>query len=325
MKKKLILQKEENQKIVGLEATHKDAFTQQPILTKAIQKLTSYNEEIDDLLKILTLDLKAAMQAKREDQNNLSALLYPISMKLSGYAKENHLNELYNGTHYSRTKIFRMNANLQLNLADTCLKWMDANQDLWEAVGIDQTQDDDLSTAKQKLVESKQKASNIRSQQKLAHSLAEELLKKNRSLIHQDIEPKMKAASYQKAPDVWIAFENILAQYSNKTKQLAVKGQLVDSETGKPVLFARIKEDRLKMNYRLKSKKGNFQIRKLEPGTYVLKFEHEYYQSTEVQFVHAWGITNHLQVRMKMKESAKRMQKKEEQKQLTSEEVLDEA
>jgi hypothetical protein len=309
MKKYLYLQQQENKEIISLKATHEDVFTQQPILVKAIGKLTTYSSQIDDLLKIYELDSKAATVSKCQDQENLLDKLYPLCVKLSGYAKENHLNELYNGTHYSRSKIVRMNVNLQLNLADTCLKWMDVNQDLWEAVGIDQAQVDDLSTAKQKLVESKRKASNIRSQQKLAHSLAEELLKKNRSLIHQDIEPKIKAASYQKAPDVWIAFENILAQYSNKTKQLAVKGQLVDSETGKPILFARLREDRLKMNYRLRSKKGNFQIRKLEPGSYVLKFEHEYYQTTEVQFVHAWGITNHLQVRMKMKESAKRMLK----------------
>lgn len=316
MEKNIEFIQRENQQIVDLKEANKELFAKHPQLTKYVGKLPTFAPIYETNSIIANQDTKGATLSKKEDKEELYRCLYPLCIKLSIYAKVNHMNEAYVKMKFSKSDVIRMSIEKILTLTDTCVEVANSLSEKWEEIGIAQSDLDDLLSAKNKMEASKDGPEKIIKAKKLANSILEDTLKENSELIHQDIKPLMQAAFQEKNDIVWKEFNEIINSNIIRSKKLAVKGQIIDQETEQPILYAKMKVKELGTCNRLRSKKGNFQIRKLQPGNYTLEFTHEAYHPVRYTFTNRWGVTNELLVGMEMTDIAKKEKESKKKKEI---------
>ena len=304
----------ENQEIFDLKKEYSKSFAKYPQLVKYIDQLLTYTPIYESNINILNQPTKGATISKNLDKEKLCEHVYPLCINLKIYAKENHLSQMHVDTKWSRSSIEKMTVDKLILLSDICIEAATSLAEKWSEIGITQNDFDALVAAKNQLEISKKKPEEINKKKKIANTVLEETKKKNKVLIHQYIVPLMKAAFKSKNGEIWKKFSDIIDSNIVRSHKLAVRGQLIDEDTEAPILYAKME---LKGEFackRLRSKTGNFEVRKLLPGDYTLEFTHEAYHPVSYSFTNRWGITNELLIKMKMTKIVKQENEREKNK-----------
>ncbi|MFA8437277.1 MAG: carboxypeptidase-like regulatory domain-containing protein [Marinifilaceae bacterium] len=109
------------------------------------------------------------------------------------------------------------------------------------------------------------------------------------------------------------SYNNAIDIHKAATHKLAIRGSILDAETGEPVTNTWLEVPGTDIAYRATGKKGLFRIQHLEPDNYQLTCTQGNYHPLTVNFTQVWGETTKLNLELQMTEKAKTEKKLREE------------
>ena len=160
---------------------------------------------------------------------------------------------------------------------------------------------DEVTSLKNKADELKDvmgKPLQVKARRKIATQNLNELEKEANWKINNRLKPMVISVFEKENEEMVRKFLEISSPDKDPMRKFAVMGLISDQENQEPILNAVISIEGTEISYRVRSKKGQFRIKNLEPGTYTMVVTHEKYVEKRVEFTHAWGETTRLSIEM---------------------------
>lgn len=90
-------------------------------------------------------------------------------------------------------------------------------------------------------------------------------------------------------PDLYAAYKDAIRKENFGTRKLALKGMILNKETGEPLKGVHITIPKLNIDHLCQGKKGGYMIKNIETGIFDMKVEVKNFESQEVVLVHNEG------------------------------------
>lgn len=269
-----------------------------PLLDKSLLDLQPLNGRFYTYIAAAQISTKELTKIKEDKRVLMIEVSYSMFVYLNQYAKNKGISTLYNETLRSKSSLERMNEAALTETCRQCVHLCEKYTDNWGEIGITQDSVDEIVTAVTDFEKATTEISNARINRRAAIKNLDDLANENLKLLNDRIRPLVKAAFQNTNPEAFATFENILSVNQEHNYKQAVRGQIVDAATGEPIKYPIIEIEKIGLRRRLRSEKGNFIIRNLEPGEYIIRCTHAEYKTISYKFIHAWGDTNELTIRM---------------------------
>jgi hypothetical protein len=158
-----------------------------------------------------------------------------------------------------------------------------------------------LSVTHEELEDLKQKVSDLRDKKKEdedAHIHLHELVDKTNWILYNQLYPCADSTFAKKTSSFYTEYKLLVQPLKIKTSQVSVIGQILDKDSKAPITGAKIEILMTNIVKRVYSKRGNFRIKNMMPGTYTLVCTHKTYRLTEIQLIIAWRETRRIVIPM---------------------------
>lgn len=272
-----------------------------PNMVAWIVSLVAFSNRFAELETICQQRTVGDAKLKKRNRGVLMERIRVIFSRISQWALTQDDDKLYgkcmDGLHgLSRVTDVGLKA-----LCEGCFQIAEGCKDSWEQIGITQEMIDGMVNAEELYVATITDPQDLEQDIVGAHAEMEKNYLANKEVVYKRIVPTLNYELKDSHEEVLTVTKSILKADSITHRILAVRGQIVDVDSGDPVCYPVIEIKAIGLKRRLRSNEGRFTIANLEPGEYVLLVRREGYEDVEVHFVHAFGIRNELLIEMRAK------------------------
>lgn len=275
-----------------------------PLLTHAIDELLPFEEKFQANIIQSQLNLKGLTKDKKKYRTELTNVVFPtlVCFKQHGININDH--DLQAEASISISKMNKLNQSKFIGICQLCIKLCQKYSSDWNKIGITEATVEDIKTRIESYETSIEKAAKARVDKSIANDKLEQLCDDNNFLIKNKIMPLVNAAFSKTKPEIVLAFENAMNMNKVHRYKRALAGQIIDDDTQEPILYATIQIKEIDLKRRIRSKAGVFYLQNLQPGSHTIICSHDEYETVEVTFIHAWGKTTKMEIRMSRKQGA---------------------
>lgn len=292
----------DNSGIIEIRENYLPVFQAYPPLNKSVDKLLPINQKYENLITISQKPLHGQILEKTDNEDNLINSLCIILPIMNLFAFQNNDQELYDATKISFTEIRRKTPVQLLALCEHCFNLTEKYKDKWEQIGITQEMVDNMLNDKENYKNSIKEPSATELEIIQAHKDIDTLYAENRTIIYQEILPTVKFLFHKSHPNIISQIETLLKTHKPAVRKRAVIGKVVNAVTNEEIEYPIIEILEKGTKRRSKSKKGNFHIQNLDPGEYTAQCSHAKFHTTTLKFIHSWGATERIVIKMQPKE-----------------------
>lgn len=290
---------------------YKDIIEAQPTIKEVTDIFRANYLRMQKNIQIQSETVTGETKLKRLTKSNLASSYYSVASFVRNYAIKMENLKLEEALSHTQLQLNRMKGPQLIGQVDFVLEYYDSLEDP-TPLGIPTEMTDTLRTDLAAFKVQMMAPQEARLRIKNATAELDQLYNETRMLIEKRMIPLFKACYAQSQIELWTRFQNSVQMIKPPTHHLAIKGSIRDVETKEPITKAWIDIPNTDISYRVRSKKGNFIVRNLDPGSYTIKCSHGNYQEVKQHFKVLWGETTKLVIEMQMDARAR---KKQEQKQ----------
>lgn len=267
-------------------------------LMKSFGKLKGYNQIYDAYLPICDTDLTGFTVQLHKDRSGLEQAIISIMSRINLHAFQEENNVLYSKSKLTQSELDRMNSAQLMAMTEQCFNITEEQKDNWEAMSITQELVDYMLNKKEQFVLSCEDPDEQEIAVVNAHKVLRKTIAENNRTIYQEILPTVKNLYKVSHPLIVSDIETALNINKISSKKLAVMGRVIDAVSGEPIVFGIIEIEAIGLKRRLRSQEGSFRLRNLPEGEYVIRCSHAEYKTHEFRFIHTWGTTTRLELRL---------------------------
>lgn len=298
MKKIFFTYREMKRRLEDFYQENKEKIDAIPVLKEIFDALFVEFNNFELSWEVLTQNYSGSTLSKQTVKSQLAKHLSKCNMLVYNYCIKNELRKELPNFKGSEGSLNRLSDENLISRSEYSIQYLENLGEKISETGLVAQDLEDLKTLFTNYEALAPRPKVLIGKQKIA----QEDLSASRSagihIINERLDKVMESMFESSDPDFYKTYVEASEIEKSNSSKIAVKGSVLDKNTKLPVPQAHLIIESIDLDHEITGKKGGFRIRKLEPGSYVLKVEAVTYKTITMDLIHRHGETNVLKIEM---------------------------